>query len=52
MSTEMVTIPRTEYQSLKKEVKLFRNSNIYKRLLEFERNTSSGKKYYRKDLGF
>mgnify|MGYP001609304424 CR=1 FL=1 len=52
MATETITIPRKEYESLKEEVKVLRNSRIYKRLLEFEHNIASGKKFYRKNLGF
>ena len=34
------------------EIKILRSSKLYKRLLEFEENINSGKKYTRKDLGF
>lgn len=49
--TEMITIPKEEYEFLKKEVQTLRNQKLYKRLLEFEENIQS-KKYTRKDLGF
>ena len=52
MATETITIPKKEYESLKEEVKLLRSTHIYKRLLEFEQNVLSGKKFYRRDLGF
>ena len=41
-----------KYEELKREVELLRNSKLYKRLLEFEKNISFGKKFYRKDLEF
>ncbi|MDO8634502.1 MAG: hypothetical protein Q7K34_04395 [archaeon] len=31
---------------------LFKGKNLYKRLLEFEKNIAVGKKFSRKDLGF
>ena len=37
---------------MKKELRILRNSNLYRRLLEFEKNISQGKKYTREDLGF
>lgn len=46
---ETVTIPREEFETMKKELKVLRNSNLYKRLLEAETNIK-GKKYTRKDL--
>lgn len=52
MASGTVTIPKKEYESLKREAKIFRNSRLYKRLLEFHKNISTGKVYTRKDLGF
>ena len=52
MRSETILVPKKEYESLKREVKLLRNSATYKRLFEFEKNISFGKKFYRKDLGF
>ena len=52
MNSKTVTISKEEYESLKREISVLRSSSIYKRLLEFEENISSGKKLYRKDLGF
>jgi len=49
---ETVTITKEEYKSLKYEVRSLRNTMLYKRLLEFEKNIASGKNFYRKDLGF
>jgi len=51
MATETVTIPKKEYESLKREVSMLRESTIYKRLLEFEKNIAV-RKFSRKDLGF
>ena len=48
---ETVTITREEYQELKEEIKTLRESKLYQRLLEFEKNITQ-KKYSRKDLGF
>lgn len=41
-----------EFEQMKQELEVLRNSNLYKRLLEFEKNISQGRKYSRKDLGF
>jgi len=49
---ETVTIPKETFERMKIEIELLRNSEIYKRLLEFEKNISEGKRYTRKDLGF
>ncbi len=37
---------------MKREIEVLRNTQVYKRLLEFENNIAQGKKYTRKDLGF
>ena len=49
---ETITVPRAELEQLHKELKTLRNSSVYKRLLEFEKNLSEGKVFTRKDLGF
>ena len=49
---EMMKIPKREYKQMKIEIEILKNSKIYKRLLEFEKNISKGKKYIREDLGF
>ena len=49
---ETVSIPKEEFELLKKEVETLRNSNLYCRLLEFENNIKTGKRFSREDLGF
>ncbi len=49
---ETITLPKVEFEQMKLEIKTLRNSKMYQRLLEFEQNIISGKKYTRKDLGF
>ena len=49
---EIITIPKMEFEQLHKELETLRNSGLYKRLLEFEKNISEGKKFTRADLGF
>ena len=49
---EMITIPKPEFEKMKQEIEILRNSSLYKRLLEFEQNVFMGKVYTRKDLGF
>jgi len=49
---ETVTIPKEEYAELKNKAKMLKNMDLYKRLLEFENNIASGKKFDRGDLGF
>ncbi len=49
---ETITVPKVEFEQLKEEIKILRNSKIYKRLLEFEQNIIKGKKFTRNDLGF
>jgi len=49
---EKIIIPRYRFMQMKKELRILRNSNLYRRLLEFEKNISQGKKYTREDLGF
>ena len=49
---ETITIPKTELEQLQREIKVLRNSSLYKRLLEFEKNMAEGKRFTRTDLGF
>ena len=49
---DMVTIPRIEFEQMKQELEMLRESKLYQRLLEFEQNIAKGKKFTRKDLGF
>ena len=48
---DTVTIPKEDFELMQREIKTLRSSNLYKRLLEFEKNISH-KKFTRKDLGF
>ncbi|MEK6957830.1 MAG: hypothetical protein AABW99_02535 [archaeon] len=52
MVSETVTVPKKKYETLRREVKALKNSRLYRRLLEFHKNISSGKEYSREDLGF
>ena len=47
-----ITLPRSELEQLHRELETLRNSGLYKRLLEFEKNISEGKRFTRADLGF
>ena len=49
---ETVTVPRTEFEQMKQELDSLRNTRLYKRLLEFETNISTGTRFTREDLGF
>jgi PHD/YefM family antitoxin component YafN of YafNO toxin-antitoxin module len=49
---ETVTIPKQEFESMKRELESLRNSRLYQRLLEFENNIAKGKRFTRNDLGF
>lgn len=49
---ETVTILREEFERMKHQLELLKESRLYQRLLEFEENISKGKKFGRKDLGF
>lgn len=49
---ETITIPKSEFEQMKSELKILRNSKVYQRLLEFEQNILQRKKYTRADLGF
>lgn len=49
---ETVTISKHEYLQMKQNIKLLRETELYRRLLQFEENVKTGKIYIRKDLGF
>ena len=49
---ETITLPKIELEQLHRELETLRNSGLYKRLLEFEKNISEGKRFTRADLGF
>ena len=49
---ETITLPRSELEQLHSELETLRNSGLYKRLLEFEKNISEGKRFTRANLGF
>tara|TARA_Y100000034_G_C6692669_1_gene305060 strand:+ start:110 stop:262 length:153 start_codon:yes stop_codon:yes gene_type:complete len=49
---EMITIPKPKFERMEQELEILRNSELYKRLLQFEQNIMKGKVYIRKDLGF
>ncbi len=49
---ESILIPKALFEKIKTELEVLRKSKLYKRLLEFEKNISEGKKYTRKDVGF
>ncbi len=49
---ETIILPKEEYEHLVQELESLRNTALYKRLLEFEKNVDEGKKFTRKDLGF
>lgn len=49
---ETVTIPRVEFERMKQQLGLLKESRLYQRLLEFEENISKGRKFARQDLGF
>ena len=52
MAQETVTLLKEEFERMRQELELLKDSRIYQRLLEFEENISKGKKFSRKDLGF
>lgn len=49
---ETILVSKSDYLKLTSENKALRNTELYKRLLEFEQNISSGRVFTRKDLGF
>jgi len=48
---ETITISKIEFEQMKREIFSLKNSTIYKRLLDFEKNILQ-KKFSRKNLGF
>jgi len=48
---ETVTVSREEYNQMKCELQTLRHSELYERLLAFEKNIQT-QKFTRKDLGF
>ena len=49
---ETITIPKEKYEKIINELEVLRATKLYKRLLEFDQNILSGKKFKREDLGF
>jgi hypothetical protein len=49
---ETITIPREQFEQMKREIIVLRSSKLYKRLLDFEENISKRKRFTREDLGF
>ena len=49
---ETVTLPKEKFEQMKQDILFLRNSLVYKRLLEFEKNILEGKKFTRENLGF
>ena len=49
---ETITLPKVELEQLHRELETLRNSGLYKRLLEFEKNIVESKRFTRADLGF
>ena len=49
---ETVTFPKEKFEQMKQDILFLRNSLVYKRLLEFEKNILEGKKFTRENLGF
>ncbi len=52
MASETILVSKAEYTMLKEQVRMLKNSKLYKRLLEFEHNIANDRKFYRADLGF
>ena len=49
---DTMLVSKSEYLQLRSENKALRNTELYRRLLEFEQNISTGKVFTRADLGF
>jgi len=47
-----ITMLKEEFEKMKLELETLRNSELYERLLEFEKNIKEGKIFTREDLGF
>jgi len=52
INMKTITILKEEFEKMKLELETLRNSELYERLLEFEKNIKEGKIFTRKDLGF
>ena len=52
LAMQTVTLYKVELEQLRRELETLRNSGLYKRLLEFEKNVAEGKRFTRQDLGF
>ncbi len=48
---ETISLPKEKFEQMKQEIIFLRNSPVYKRLLEFEKNIQK-RKFTRDDLGF
>jgi len=51
METETVTLPRAKYDQMVVELETLRQSDLYKRLLQFTENIQKAR-FTRKDVGF
>jgi len=40
-----IKVPKYKFKQMKKELKILKDSNLYKRLLEFKININNGRKY-------
>jgi len=47
-----ITVSKEVFEQMAQDLKTLRKSQIYKRLLEFEKNISQSRKFSRTDLGF
>lgn len=45
-------MPKEDFEQMQREIETLRDTAVYKRLLEFENNISTDKKFTRKHLGF
>ena len=51
LKMETITIPKSEYEQMKLELKTLRNSELYKKILKSKEELKE-KVYSRKDIGF
>ena len=49
---ETITVPKIEFEQLQRELETLRNVDLYKRILEFEKKITEGKKFTKEDLHF
>ena len=49
---ETISVPKPKFEQMQRELNALRNTGLYKRLLEFEKNIVEGQRFTRKDLGF